>query len=532
MTTHQSTIRPVPHGAGWAPMGAAPAAVHGDGEQSGRDRRVGRAGDGVAGDVVAVIVHLSDIHVCDAESPARLEYLQPFGMVGAPFARLLGDIGTYRPQELLTVPVALAMVDTVNRLAGGPVTGAPLDAAVLTGDLVDNAQANELDWYLTVVEGGSVRPTSGDPDACGWVGAPTAEWSSGFWHPEGHPAGIDQWCGHHGFPTLPDLLGHARAPVTSPGLQLPFFGVHGNHDLLLQGTVPVDADLCDLAIGDRRIAGLAPGRTPLIALEAIARIGPARYPHIGAGTSPTTEVPPDPARRPVTPTEFVQRHDAIGDGAVMRGPARAFTAVVNDEVRLVALDTVNPFGGWEGSIDRDQLAWLRRTFADATEPYLVVASHHPSWCLVNGYSSVPWFGGRVLAEEVVGVLLDEPRVIAWIAGHVHRHELVMHRRDGRVLPEITAASLIDWPQQSRVLEIVREPGGALALVSTAIDHRSPAIADTTRWDDPLHLAAVSRQIAAGAALAMGARGIGDSPEERPPGKSVERNVIVRVPDPL
>jgi len=498
-------------------MGTSSAAPHGDAGPTGR------------GEVVVVLVHVSDIHVCDAESPARLEYLQPLGMSGAPFARMLGDIGTYRPQELFTVPVALAMVDTVNRLPGGPVTGAPLDAAVLTGDLVDNAQANELDWYLTVFSGGTIHPTSGDPDSCGWVGATTAEWSPGFWHPDGHPAGIDQWCGHHGFPTLPDLLDHARAPLVSPGLRLPFFGVHGNHDLLLQGTVPVDAALHDLAVGDRRISGLAPEQTPLVALEAIARIGPVRYPHVAS--SQTKAVPPDPARRPLEQPEFAVRHDALVRQAITRGPAHAFSVVMNDQVRLVALDTVNPFGGWEGSIDRQQLTWLRRTLADATEPYLVIATHHPSWCLVNGYSSTLDFEGRVLADELLGVLLDEPRVIAWMAGHVHRHEVVMHRRGARVLPEITAASLIDWPQQSRVLEIVREPGGVLALISTAIDHHAPVVADPTRWDDPLHLAAVSRQIAAGVALSMGARGIDSSPQDRPPGKSVERNVVVRVADP-
>ena len=36
------------------------------------------------GEVLASLVHLSDCHVCDPESPARLEYLEQFGMPGSP----------------------------------------------------------------------------------------------------------------------------------------------------------------------------------------------------------------------------------------------------------------------------------------------------------------------------------------------------------------------------------------------------------------------------------------------------------------
>jgi hypothetical protein len=136
---------------------------------------------------------------------------------------------------------------------------------------------------------------------------------------------------------------------------------------------------------------------------------------------------------------------------------------------------------------------MDRLFDETDEPYVIVASHHPSWNLINGY--VPsGVEPRVLGAQVIESLLDETRVIAWLSGHVHRHAITEHRREGRLLPEFTSASLIDWPQQSRLLEIDRDLDGTLVLTSMAIDHGGPASAP--RWDlrDPRQLAGLSRTI--------------------------------------
>ena len=71
--------------------------------------------------VLATIVHLSDVHLCDAESPARLEYLDHLSDPGEPYADIFTEIGTYRPQEILTAQVASAMVESVNGVTTGPV---------------------------------------------------------------------------------------------------------------------------------------------------------------------------------------------------------------------------------------------------------------------------------------------------------------------------------------------------------------------------------------------------------------------------
>ncbi len=101
--------------------------------------------------VVAAFIHLSDLHICDAASPARLEFLDRIADPDNPLSQLVPYIGTYRAQEFLTIQVLQAMVVAANEIKKAPLTGAAIDAVVITGDVTDNAQSNELNWYKTIL---------------------------------------------------------------------------------------------------------------------------------------------------------------------------------------------------------------------------------------------------------------------------------------------------------------------------------------------------------------------------------------------
>ena len=263
------------------------------------------ASDVPSGEPIAALWHLSDLHLCDAESPARLEYLDRHGDSDSPHREELGDVGTYRPQEILTVQVAVAMVETVNAVRTGPTTGMAIDGVVLTGDIVDNAQENELGWYQQIVEGGVLHPWSGDAQLSSWVGVSNADkWDERYWHPDGPPPEClpDRPTTLFGFPRVSGLIEAARRDVVSPGLALDWVTVHGNHDLLLQGTVAVTEDLQTLATGDARILDLPSGVSPRVTLEATAPVGPARYPH--DSSSPRTSIVSDPTRRMLETGDF------------------------------------------------------------------------------------------------------------------------------------------------------------------------------------------------------------------------------------
>jgi hypothetical protein len=125
-TTLEATIVPtsasgystLADGPGWATVVRDELATPKDGRDT--DRRP-----------VAAIVHLTDIHLIDAQSTGRVEFLDP---EGEPYT------AAFRPQETLTTQVASSMVERVNSLPGGPVTGRPFDCAVSTGDNIDNKQ--------------------------------------------------------------------------------------------------------------------------------------------------------------------------------------------------------------------------------------------------------------------------------------------------------------------------------------------------------------------------------------------------------
>jgi metallophosphoesterase (TIGR03767 family) len=509
--TRDRTIVRGPAGpGGWRELVAGPG-----------EERVLPAADG---EVIGCMWHLSDVHLCDAESPARLEYLDRYGDPDSPHHDDLGDIGTYRPQETLTVQVAVAMVEAVNAIQHGPTTGAPIEAVLLTGDLTDNAQRNELSWYQRVVEGGVVSPRSGDPQRSSWVGVTDPQtWDERYWHPDGPPpdAEPDRPTRLFGYPTIPGLVEAARADVMSPGLALPWISVYGNHDGLLQGTVAIDDELRALAVGGWRIAGLPEGATPLLTAAAIAAVGPASYVH--DGSSPRVPVAPDPGRALVEGNEFAR---TTRPGA--REDADLYFTTDVGLLRVIALDTINPYGGWQGSISRSQFDWLVRELDDATDRYVVIASHHPSLTLLNAHRT-PGAEERVLGAELVETLLRYPNVIAWIAGHVHFHAALRHGDEERGFVELTTSSLIDWPQQGRILEFVRvedEGRREIAIISTVVDHAAPAEWSDQALDDHVNLAAISRALAANDYRLREGSVRGATLDSTPE----MRNVVWRVPD--
>ncbi len=160
------------------------------------------------------VAHLSDLHVCDHQSPARVEFLDRWADPDSPILEQLGEVGAYRAQELLNVQVVAAAVRAVNATASGPVSGAPVEIAVVTGDNTDNSQANELAWYLALLDGGEVTPDSGDPDRYEGV-ADDEIWDERFWHPESVKPDLPRE--RYGLPAVPGPAGRRTPPVPVRG---------------------------------------------------------------------------------------------------------------------------------------------------------------------------------------------------------------------------------------------------------------------------------------------------------------------------
>src|SRR4051812_15584841 len=96
------------------------------------------------------LVHLSDLHILDAASPARAEWVELES--ADPLYRPL--LHMHRPYDTLTAFAFAAHVDAIRANPVDPLSGRQYDLAISTGDNIDNGQRNELDAYLAIICGG------------------------------------------------------------------------------------------------------------------------------------------------------------------------------------------------------------------------------------------------------------------------------------------------------------------------------------------------------------------------------------------
>lgn len=444
--------------------------------------------------------HLTDLHMIDAQSPARLEPMA--GMSQSLWA------GVVRPQDTMQTHTLTAMTNAMNAAKYSPVTGAPMTAAVNTGDSADELSNLELRWYIDLLDGATLTPNSGKQGVYEgvqvWKDTPYA------WHPE-DPSKDD--FGAYGFPTLPGMLEAAVSKsVSSPGLAAPWFAVFGNHDTLLNGVIPVDSGLRKLATGDRKAAqwgtltdtylrGMATDSS------SFTRLTNQIWTQLGM-TKGMETVSPDGQRKLLDGLEFMAAHlqstpapGPVGHGFTqdnMTSGKTYWTSDLNENFRLFGLDTCNQTAGPDGAVPQDQFDWLKDQLeqAQAQKKMAIILSHHNSSTLENG--AEPVIGGQPLihADEFISMLQQYPCMVAWLNGHTHINTITAHPKSGGGgFWEITSASCVDYPQQQQLVEFVDNQDGTMSIFTTALDHMSPAVWSKGDYSQT-GLASLSRQLSA------------------------------------
>jgi 3',5'-cyclic AMP phosphodiesterase CpdA len=317
----------------------------------------------------------------------------------------------------------------------------PIDLVIVTGDATDNAQLNELDWFITILDGGRVDPLSG---------------------PDDRDPG-----------SLPDLLLDPHQPFYAQGLYrngvhgdartIDWYSLAGNHDRFAVGVFPIVNDFSGRRVSllplQERIGLFFP-----VDLDPTGSLSWAPITPGNPGPPPSLSLPimiqANPERRYFTDREFVEAHlrsvsEPPGHGFDADHPERTWYSVSpRAGLRLIGLNSATPhievptLPYSEGAISVTQVRFLERELERAQEAgeWVIVATHHPSDALE------PALGTAVTAGAFRQTLNAYPCVKLHLAGHWH--ENVVFDRGG--YREIVTGSAFDRPQLGRVVELWRQ----------------------------------------------------------------------------
>jgi metallophosphoesterase (TIGR03767 family) len=501
---------------------------------------------------LAYFGQLTDFQLADEESPARLESIDPLANPGTPASAFNA---AWRPQEAMGAQVVDQTIRQMNAFGTSPLGGrsgehAKMDLVITTGDSADSQQRNETKWVVRLLEGGTLDPNSGSKNPLDYLACPigtggTAEAarytgvqdyddyleSPGFYDPD-QPFG--PWAS---WPKWTGLMDRAQKPFTAEGLKVPSYVALGNHDALVQGNQGANVAFELVAVGCVKIMLPQPSLT-----DPAAQLTPEYVQSLLTTNPPRAAlVPPDPNRQFVSKQQYRQLHftgkqaDGHGFGLVdpaelqaSNGSASYYAWSPKPGFRFIALDTTSGAGivghSAEGNLDAPQFAWVQRQIeeAQAADQLVVLFGHHPirslnanlpdelappcllpgpfghdlnAGCDVDPRNSQPIKVGA----DLQALLAAHANVIAYVAGHTHTNKITAFpgTNGSGGFWGIETASEADWPQQSRLIEVMDNHDGTLSIFGTALDHAAPVAAPApgnASGFTEAQLAAVSREL--------------------------------------
>jgi 3',5'-cyclic AMP phosphodiesterase CpdA len=463
---------------------------------------------------------LTDFQLADEESPARVEAADSLAS------------GAWRPEEALDPFNIDTEIRQINRftsaspVAQGGGARAQMDLAITTGDNADNKQYNENVWVRQLLEGGaSLSPNSGVRSSyseCSTISRIALQTREFFGTLPNEPiyTGVQDFADqgvdtatfydpnqprgtYADWPRWSGLMNRAQLSFTPVGVRrgataVPTYIGNGNHDGLVQGNQAATSEIEGIALGC--IKPVVPSLEFGSIIESL-----------------TFFVRPDQNRRFVDKAQLKAvyqagtQRDGHGFGLVEAAQDRASNGTASyyawdpkPGVRFIVLDTISEGGiialSAEGNLDDPQYRWLSTEIAnaEAANKLIVVFAHHPirsltanvsdetapacttrdshghdrnPGCDADPRSSLPVH----LGSEVQGLFNTHPHVIAYVTGHTHENKVFACGSAsgcpaGANWWELNTASEIDWPQQSRLIELMENADGTLSIFGTLLDH--------------------------------------------------------------
>jgi metallophosphoesterase (TIGR03768 family) len=438
---------------------------------------------------------MTDIHITDKESPAQAIYIGWSALYGPSSA---GLSSCYSPIILSTTHVLDAAVQTINVLH----EKTPFDFGIFLGDSVNNTQYNELRWFIDVLDGEVITPSSG-----AHAGAQTIDYQKPY-----QAAGLDK--------------------------TIPWYQVIGNHDQFWEGAAFENTKTRQAHVGSTI---LNMGNDPYSASNAIA--GTGTYMGVVDGTTPYGDVidagpednfpiPPtvivDEDRRSLTTSDSTSRNwmseffnsasTPVGHGFTQANidndiACYSFEPKADMPIKVIVLDDTCKGDGQpqyaRACLDQTRIDWLTDELQKGQDEgkLMIIAAHipiHPQKTFDPSSGNYRLFSSTSLVDDfsLLDTLHSYPNLILWISGHRHVNVVTPQPYDPtesgqgpqNSFWEVETSSLRDFPQQFRTFDIRRNSDNTISIIITNVD---PAVAEGSP-------AAKSRGYAIGAARIFGA----------------------------
>ena len=420
---------------------------------------------------------MADVHVTDKESPAQVPYLgwsAAFGDAG--LAQL--NPSAYTPVILATTHRLDAAVKTINSLHR--VT--PFDFGIVLGDMCNSGQYNELRWFVQVMDGQHITPSSG-----AHAGADTIDYQMPY-----QAAGLDP--------------------------SIPWYAVIGNHDQLWMG-IGYPSEKVQQAMVGSTVLNISPNG-PLIPPGAE---GTGMYVGVVDGTTSNGtvvkwgatnlfETPPtvaaDPDRRMLatpldSPTNFVhaffdstslpQGHGFTPGATGSLAACYSFVPRADLPLKVIVLDNTCKAdvpgqsalfygGGW---VDAARLSWLTNELqmGQDADQLMILACHIPirPQTSATDTNRVSTFNDPASETNLIATLHNYPNLILVMAGHRHLNVVTPFPSPDPDHPErgfweVETVSLRDFPQQLCAWEILRNDDNSISILTTSVD---PVVEENT-----------------------------------------------------
>jgi metallophosphoesterase (TIGR03768 family) len=345
---------------------------------------------------------ISDIHITDKEAPNQLIYLQHL------HGTLPISVPIYSAVMLYTTHVLDAAVQTINAIHEHD----PFDFGISLGDTCNSTQYNELRWYIDVLDGKVITPSSG-----AHLGDGTIDYQKPY-----KAAGLDK--------------------------SIPWYQAIGNHDHFYFGSLPV-SDLIrrsytsdtvfaagDVLVDPRKInspdyyMGVLDGSTPY---------GDIKYSGPVADFKSPPKVAADPLRRSLLRTEWMEEFFTTSSNPVGHGfnsadakkgfACYSFVPKAAVPIKVIVLDDTqreddgSPDIHGHGFLDQERWDWLKKELAegDAAGQLMIIAAHVPIGVETDKSEMGWWLDPKnaVTLPGLIAELESHPNFIMWIAGHRH-----------------------------------------------------------------------------------------------------------------